>query len=179
MAEALLRKKAKEKLIVKSAGVYASFGSPAASQTIEVLSERGIEMKHISQPLTDELVGWADLILSMTAGHKQAIFQTYPQALDKTFTLKEFVNEEARDTLDKLQKKYSEYETKRVEALGAGLDAEGLEQTLLPLQKEIIQLENSLPSFDISDPYGGSVDIYRKTRQELDDLLEKLVKKIK
>ncbi|RFB17274.1 low molecular weight protein arginine phosphatase [Bacillus sp. HNG] len=127
MAEAILRKKAGESIEVKSAGIFASDGSPASTNTAHVLQEKGIECQHSSSLLTQDLIEWATCILTMTSHHKQAILHSFPEAQDKVFTLKEYV------------------------------DSDG----------------------DVSDPFGGPVDIYRETYAELEPLIEKVLSKLK
>ena len=58
---------------VLSAGIAASSGAPASEGAITVAAEYGIELsKHRSQPLTPELLEWADLILGMGPSHLMA-----------------------------------------------------------------------------------------------------------
>lgn len=65
---------------VISAGVSASPGGAASPQSVEVMSEMGIDLQtHASQPLTDSLARFADLILTMTNRHRQAIIHHWPQ----------------------------------------------------------------------------------------------------
>lgn len=90
MAEAILKSKTKD-IEVKSAGVYASNGSPASLETVDVLSDQGISFDHQAQLLNDELVDWATLILTMTAGHEQLVKNSFPHAGNKTYTLKGYV----------------------------------------------------------------------------------------
>lgn len=71
--------------VVRSAGIAASAGSPAASESVAVMREAGLDLgKHEAQPLTEQLVRHADLILTMTAGHWQTIVQRWPGAADRT-----------------------------------------------------------------------------------------------
>lgn len=78
MAEAIARHKVKERgwshVEVRSAGVAAVHGVPAARHAVAVAAEHGIDLGgHLSQPLTPELVGWADLILAMGVSHLEAV----------------------------------------------------------------------------------------------------------
>lgn len=101
MAEGMLRQMAEQEkchLEVKSAGIAAFPGSPASPHTVTVLKNRGVSLNHSAQPVTSELVQWADLILTMTGSHKQMVSQHFPHALDKVFTLKEY--SEADGSLD-------------------------------------------------------------------------------
>jgi protein arginine phosphatase len=127
MAAALLKSKQLPDLEVKSAGVFAAEGSDASLHAKTVLKEKGIETKHRSSMLKKEDIDWATHIFAMTAGHKQLIIERFPEAKEKTFTLKEFV-----------------------------FGKQG----------------------DVSDPFGGSVETYRKTRDELEKLIDHLVRKL-
>jgi tRNA threonylcarbamoyl adenosine modification protein (Sua5/YciO/YrdC/YwlC family) len=100
MAEVLLRKRLADKLglpidkledagiVVLSAGIAASPGGRAASEAIAVMNERGLDLSlHESQPLSDRLVRYADLILTMTRSHREAILNHWPDAAPRTFTI--------------------------------------------------------------------------------------------
>ncbi|RXT08686.1 low molecular weight protein arginine phosphatase [Ammoniphilus sp. CFH 90114] len=131
MAEGLMRKLVEReglKVEVQSAGVAAYAGTPASVHTSTILRARGIESQHASQPVTSELVSWADLILTMTMSHKQVVAGQFPEAQGKLYTLKEYIG--------------------------------------------------GLGDMDIMDPFGGSLDVYRRTETELDAALEKLKDKI-
>jgi tRNA threonylcarbamoyl adenosine modification protein (Sua5/YciO/YrdC/YwlC family) len=74
-------------IVVMSAGIAAMNGGRASTEAIRVMSEAGLELAgHESQPLTEELVRQADLILTMTRSHRQAILSEWPEAADRTFT---------------------------------------------------------------------------------------------
>lgn len=101
MGELLLKKIVAEKLacsiadleqrgiVITSAGVAATPGCEASIEAVEVLQEQGLDLsKHESQPLTDKLVRHADMILTMTSGHRQAILRRWPDASSRTFTLR-------------------------------------------------------------------------------------------
>ncbi|MEH7272120.1 low molecular weight protein arginine phosphatase [Neobacillus vireti] len=94
MAEAILKNKKIDGFEVKSAGIYAATGSEASAHAKKVLDDHQIEHDHSSTMLDTEAVRWADVILTMTASHKYAILQQYPETSDKVFTLKEFTGEE-------------------------------------------------------------------------------------
>lgn len=131
MAEALFQQlKSSEQLEAKSAGVYAMDGINATGNTIEALKEKGIEINHQSSNLSNELVDWATIILTMTNNHKQAVIDLYPHAGRKVYTLTEYVAE-ADDLV-----------------------------------------------MDITDPFGGSLHIYRQTVADLEVLIKALLKKI-
>lgn len=100
MAEAIMRQRlAKLKncppeeledkgFIVRSAGISAAAGCPASPESVEIMRELGLDLtKHESQPLSEQIVRHADMILTMTAGHWQAIVQRWPTAADRTHML--------------------------------------------------------------------------------------------
>ncbi|MDM5329695.1 low molecular weight protein arginine phosphatase [Neobacillus sp. CF12] len=93
MAEAILKSKKIDGLEVKSAGIYAATGSEASAHARKVLEDHQIDHNHSSNMLNIDSVRWADLILTMTISHKNAILQQYPDAAAKVFTLKEFTGE--------------------------------------------------------------------------------------
>lgn len=131
MAEALLNHmKENDLLSVKSAGVYASDGGDASLHAKQALDEKGIICNHQSALLNEEHIRWATYILTMTESHKELIFERYPQAIEKTFTLSEFVIEDGQDRRD------------------------------------------------VMDPFGGSLEIYRLTREDLEKMIKLLIKKL-
>jgi protein-tyrosine phosphatase len=130
MAEYLMQRRVAERLdcppgeledrgvMIMSAGIAAMTGGRASTEAIEVLREVGLDLsQHESQPLSDRLVRFADQILTMTRGHREAILAQWPHAAARTA----FV---CRD------------------------------------------------QSDISDPIGGSLDVYRRCLQQLDRHIE-------
>ena len=95
MAETLLRERfrvkfGREDLVrVLSAGVAAGDGYGASSQAVEVMGQRGLDLTgHSSQSLDDELIKVADVILTMTRGHRSAILAAWPELADRVQTLR-------------------------------------------------------------------------------------------
>ena len=97
MAEAILKGMNLPDVEVLSAGVYASAGQPASEHACTVMKEKEMSHDHISRPLTQKEIDWATYIFTMTAGHKSLIADKWPGAMDKTFTLKEFVHDQPWD----------------------------------------------------------------------------------
>jgi protein-tyrosine-phosphatase len=61
-------------LEVRSAGTIAQPGQPAERRAVAVCREVGIDLtEHRSQPLTAELVEWADLVVVMEDTHALAV----------------------------------------------------------------------------------------------------------
>ena len=127
MAAAIMDKLATERNLdirIESAGLFAFEGEGASENAVETLKKYDIDLSyHRSKAVTADLINQSDLILTMTAAHKDALI---PFASDKTFTLTEYVG-------------------------AAG---------------------------DISDPYGGGLETYEKTAEELYELLENLADKL-
>lgn len=94
MAEAILKSKQLPGVEVKSAGVYADNDTEASVNARVMLQENNISHDHRSSTLTWDEIGWATLILTMTQSHKAMILSQYPDAWDKTFTLKEFAEDD-------------------------------------------------------------------------------------
>lgn len=96
MAEALFRQMLSERLrcpadelmdygfLVISAGLAASIGAPASYEAVELLKERGIDLReHESQPLTEQLLMQADHVYTMTRQHRDAILAERPDLRDR------------------------------------------------------------------------------------------------
>ncbi|WP_232697910.1 low molecular weight protein arginine phosphatase [Brevibacillus daliensis] len=129
MAEAIFREKTKDMdLMISSAGVAVFEGQQASLHAQQVLEEKGINYQHTATQLKEEGVKEADLIITMTQGHKATILAHFPEIREKIFSLKEY----AYGTTD-----------------------------------------------DISDPFGGSLDIYRMTAEEMEKDLHVVMGKIK
>lgn len=138
LAEGLMRKLAREAELgveVRSAGVYATDGGSISNHSAAILQEHGEKIDDFSSSiLTKELMEWSDLVLTMTLGHKGIVLERFPDATDKTYALKEFVELSAEEQL--------------------------------------------VSDFDIMDPFGGSIDIYRATALEIEQGLRKLIHQI-
>lgn len=184
MAEHLLKHSLPE-VDVKSAGIYAMEGLPANENAKIVLKERDIELDHQSQPITKELLHWADIILTMTMQHKHSLIVEHPNFQQKYYTLKEYVTPSIQDQLNKLSLAYSKIEEKRTEFIQAKehkYSINKLNKKMMDSFKEEIEeiqrLEATVVLGDIQDPFGGDVDTYRRTLKELDKSILKLIKKI-
>lgn len=95
MAEAQLRRKLEEAQIpgewqVESAGTWAIDGLPATEAGVAVMAEQGLDTSgHLSRAVTDAILAEADLILTMTAGHAEALSVEYPEARGRIYLLSE------------------------------------------------------------------------------------------
>ncbi|MFZ5986104.1 MAG: low molecular weight protein arginine phosphatase [Bacillota bacterium] len=124
-----------------SAGVSAFDGDCANPKAVKTLKENfGIDISsHSARRLADKDVEEAFLILTMTRQHKEAVLYMFPQAKNKTYTLKEFIMD----------------------------DSSGFGSTEYNF------------ALDIPDPYGMSEEVYRRCAQELKNVVDKLVFKLK
>lgn len=92
--------------MVSSAGVAAFPGAPASPETLDILREEGIDLSdHTSQPVTEQLVAWADMILAMTSRHHSAVAGAFPQSASKV----ELVCVDGYDIPDPIGGDYSVY----------------------------------------------------------------------
>jgi len=74
---------------VASAGIMAMPNLEASRHAVEAMKQRKIDLtKHKSQMLTEDLLNWADLVLTMTESHKAAI----PDNQNKVYTLGEYAS---------------------------------------------------------------------------------------
>lgn len=185
MAEALLKSKMPE-VNVQSAGIFASNNAPANDHTIDVLRQVNIKINHRSQQVSDELLHWADLVLTMTIEHKQSLILHYPYFQKKYFTLKEYVFETDKEKWKELKRMYENYKEKRslfIKENQHKFHSASLDNRLNNYLKEDIkmiqQLEASLGNYDISDPFGGDIETYEHTLEELSNYVDLLIKKIR
>lgn len=173
MAEGMLRKLAKQRgipLETKSAGVSAVDGMPVSHHAESILRDQDIRERLVSKPLTANLVEWSDLILTLTQSHKQYAIRQFPHAADKMHTLKEFV-EDDRQVLDDLREQDSLYAALEL-ARSLGRDVSDRDR------ERLIELRQRIPSFDISDPFGGSREEYEATAAEIRTALFRLLDKL-
>lgn len=173
LAELMLRAMAQQAgldIEVRSAGVSASDGSPISANSAQILQEKGIPTSSSSKPVTGQLADWADLILTMSLQHKSRVIHQFPQTVDKIYTLKEF----AEDNPDVAAG------TEEWAEMNAQLQMKlALSQEIDPAEwVKLHELEQHLPSVDISDPFGSSLEVYRHTALEIETYLLKLLQKL-
>lgn len=99
MAEALLKRQLDQRLgnspsgtiipHVTSVGLAAMPGDAASPQAVEVMKARGLDISHhSSQPFGEQVIRSADLILTMTQSHRNAILARWPEAQSRVHTLR-------------------------------------------------------------------------------------------
>lgn len=127
MAEALLKKELVDHQVsgewrISSAGTWAVDGLQASERGVAVMQERNLDTSaHRSREVTASILAEADLVLTLTSGHAEALRVEYPAERSKIFLLSDMAG----------------------------------------------------PPYDIKDPYGGSLRQYRRTADELANLIER------
>jgi protein-tyrosine phosphatase len=206
MAEALARSLVFAE--VRSAGVAADQGGPASAQAIEVMRRRGHDVTaHRSQLVSEELLDWADLVLTMTRQHKQILLERFPGVGTKVYTLKEYAldAEERQNLTHRLHDLYARMDEKRrafgsryspniaeLQEKRALLVAElaRVEQDLAELQSklreelhtgrsEIDALEMLISEQDVADPFGQPTERYESCAVEIMELLQRVASKLR
>ena len=124
MAEAILADRLPEGDAVRSAGVMARSGCEASENARLALEEIGLAPRSRGEQIEIDQIRWADLILCMEYGHRDAVVARFPEANGKAIPLGRWAGE---------------------------------------------------PDREIPDPYGGSIEEYRATRDEIRRLVEKAV----
>lgn len=169
MAEGILRKLAAErklKVEVSSAGVAAVDGLPISKHAQGVLADQGIQDEISSKRLSADLVEWADIILTLTGAHRRYVIQSFPEAVEKTYILKEYVTEDTEQA--ELRELMAEFEMSK--AIGKELEPARLER--------LRELYHAMPGYDVSDPFGGSREDYDIVAQEITEAINKLLDKL-
>jgi protein arginine phosphatase len=198
LAQALLKEKRPD-IEVKSAGVNALPGMTASDGTLKILAEKGISLNHSSSQVNEQLIEWADIVLTLTESHKTTLIKQFPAFVDKIYTLKEYAfNKDLEETYQTLQQHYVEMELRQaqfiqehkdeIEELSKRQDIgaqkqldnlnKSLQQLLTEEREQIERLEKLIPTFDVSDPFGGSIEVYRRTAKEIEEAIDKLLTKL-
>lgn len=184
MAEAILANKRKD-FSVKSAGLFAISGQGASKYALKALDSKGIYKEHYAQPVSEELLDWADLVFTMTLQHKKELVMNYPYYQNKYFTLCEYIAEgdqkkkwdELRKAYERLTTNHAQYVQKYEKKLGNHELHRRLEEKFREEFKEISRLEAELVDYDISDPFGGNEDVYRETLEEIEKYIDQIIEK--
>jgi protein-tyrosine phosphatase len=84
-------------VMVASAGIAATPGARPSVEAVELMAEQGLNLSgHVAQPLGDRLVRHADLILTMTSDHRQALLAHWPEAAERI----EVLSQDGQDIAD-------------------------------------------------------------------------------
>jgi protein-tyrosine phosphatase len=97
IAEGALRAALRERLgeaapEVSSAGTAGWEGSGAMPESVEAAAERGLDISgHAARRLVPDQIRSADLLVALAAEHREEVVRLVPEAVGRTFTLKEVV----------------------------------------------------------------------------------------
>jgi protein-tyrosine phosphatase len=118
MAEAMFRKLLADHLecaeddlldqgyFVASAGVSAGPGSPPSPDAVEVLKDKGVDLRgHESQSVTPQLLSQADRIFAMTRSHRDCLLREFPEAADRV----DLLARDGTDVVDPIGAGFEEY----------------------------------------------------------------------
>ncbi len=187
MAEAFLRHTLEDgaggaSVEVASAGSDAREGEEAPAEVVDVMLAHGIDLTgHRAHRLTAEDVESSDLILTMAMHNSQRLLTLHQEAVDRVFTLKEFVIQgkkkgaglRAGDPEARLA------ELKRwirhVEGLEEGPGEGDLNQKLRLFFLHYFHLYDH--RFTIDDPLGQSREFVMRTAEEIRDCVQEMVGK--
>lgn len=162
LAEALLRQRLQmfgvDDVTVSSAGFMAD-GRQVADGTLRVLHQRKVPIEGLtlSTRVTPEMLGRSDLILAMARLHVREAVLLNPYVFDRTFTLKELV--------------------RLADAEGARNEEESFDDWHSRIAGDRSPADHLGDSDDddIEDPVGGPARVFRKTADELEVLVDRLV----
>jgi len=115
MAEFLYNKAAASRrlagLEARSCGLAAERYFPIPSGVKKALGARGVaEVAHTAQLVTRDLQRWADAVFPMTRGHRDALWDAFPEFRDKTRLFLEAAGESDGDVDDPIGQPDAVYE---------------------------------------------------------------------
>ncbi|OEF96768.1 low molecular weight protein arginine phosphatase [Desulfuribacillus alkaliarsenatis] len=97
MAEVIAKEKAEQldkPLIFQSAGVATIDGLSISKNALEALKVKGYDvsnLNHSSQVVTEQLLNWADIVLTMTSNHRSQIINFYPNLENKIYNFPVYI----------------------------------------------------------------------------------------
>ena len=94
-------------VVINSAGIAAMAGGQASPQGIEVMQNVNLDLTgHAAQPVSEQMIRHADLILTMTRGHREALLSQWPEAASRT----EVLRLDGKDVADPIGESVAEYQ---------------------------------------------------------------------
>lgn len=139
-------------LEVRSAGTLAAPGLSMNEMARRVLARRGIADTgdHRSSPLAS-LAPWADLIFTMTRGHREDVLAAHPELEGKVFVLGQWALP-------------GEWDLRQRQLAALWGETGPLEQ--------LQAAEGALASLEVADPFGGDEDQYEAAARQLEFFLQ-------
>lgn len=154
-AEGFLRRALIERLgdaapVVGSAGTAGWEGSPATPESVAAAAERGADISsHLGRRLTTDQIDQAELVIAMSAEHREAVTHLVPAAERRTFTLKEL--------------------GRVLEALPSGTPAGLAERVEAADALRRAGFEGNPRDEDVVDPLGLPMETYRAIAWEIEE----------
>jgi protein-tyrosine-phosphatase len=169
MAEGFLRRLLAERRLragirVSSAGIAGLSGSAPMPESTAAAAGRGTDIaQHVARRLDPRDVRRADLVVTMTGGHRDRVLDMVPEAASRTFTLKELVR-----LLEELEELPS--------AASTGSPADCL-RTRVRRAEELRRsgFEGNPHDEDVADPMGMPQQTYDAVAWEIDEWCVRLV----
>jgi len=98
MAERILKgrlaKIKRNDVVVSSAGMIDMQGANGDPAAVKMLAEHGYDgLSHVSRPISEVLMGEADLIVVMESAHRQQLIEDYPQYEGRIHLMKSFARD--------------------------------------------------------------------------------------
>ena len=147
-------------LEVRSAGTWGRDGNPATPEAVSSAAQIGIDIgAHRASRFTSELADRADLVVTMTVEQAYEVLEQSPQSRGKTFTLKELVG-----------------------ILGAlppapsGTERDAVLQRIAEADRARTADYTPPADLDVVDPLGLSQTVYRAVANELEGLVDDLLR---
>lgn len=97
---------------ISSAGTLQIEGRPASEPAVQVVAELGLDLgSHVSQGVSEQLVGEADKIVVMAPRHVEEVTRFFPESKKKLVRLWEYTNKPGRLTeiADPIHQPYPTY----------------------------------------------------------------------
>lgn len=163
-----------------SAGLEAEEGMLPPREVVEAMMERGLDVSdHRAHRLGERDVEEADLILTMALHNSQRLLTEHQEAVEKVFTLKEFVLQGERRgreiDLDDSEGRLEELKgwIRRVEGWERREGREGLNDQLKLFFLHYFHLYDQ--DLTIDDPMGQSGYFMSRTAEEIEGLVERVI----
>lgn len=183
------KKNLKDRYIATSAGTGVYMDSPASENAIKALKDMGITVKeHISKQVTENMIKNADVVLTMSRSHKEFLEKRFPMYKDKFYTLSEYalgiqsimaeeaLTDDERKKIKILKSELTDLLSKRDELYNK---LQEIQESIIKKSKEIdtLRSNSNIPKTgsDIVDPYGGSLDVYKKTAQIIKENINEII----
>lgn len=140
-------------------------GDAMSADSARELEDRGFESAgHLARHIDRAQVEGSDLILVATAVHREYIAERFPEAVDRTFLVRQF----GRIVEDLLKRRGDSAQPESAAVLPGG-DAVARGRALVALADE---RRGDHPEDDLSDPWGLSRAVYSQIADQLEDALQ-------